>query len=685
MYSEIRDRGLRLQDRREFLEACVKATDDVVHRLITFASTKSYRDSLFPQLVEAFLRSYYAIEKPVSYAEEYRIRVCDDILSKSSVSSLLGAIYCDLTSLEMEHEFKFTESEHNEEILTALVNLQTALANYLDCSPKLAMELVSCNEYMEMVRTLLTKSLRTILNNRGSKELRLLVRYTISGVYNALRHEDEKVMQQVIHLDMVDLVRAYTSCEDSKIQMASYMFLAYTVTEKSKLNLTETKAIGTFIQSLNEATKSQYGRGRGYTELELLKGIRILAQNDENKRALVQQGILPCLREILNSHKPDHEEEVLLILWTLSFDPENKAEIKEEFEEEMLNMETRMTVNTGYQVAKKVIEEEKAVTTTTPLEAASTASADVLLSGPGIGFEAEKEKSWEARKRTGALKALKGLIWQLGTAEEKPLLERSSSAELSIGGHVMLSYQHQNKAIATQIAQRLKEANLKVWIDLDSMSSESDIMEGMASAIENAFVICIIYSKAYKDSPNTRSEAQYAYRMKKPILFLRAQPGYQPDGWLGIMIGTRLYIDFSGKYPFEQKFEELLHSIEKLSAKGPDTLDSIQTEKSIEAVTSTTEVNKTPDHSGPNDSKPSTTPESRPYASWDEKATRKWLRESKAVWNGKEALTGRHLVFLRDLESQAPAFFFDTLKTNGHLTDLNSLMNFVNAIKNLPS
>ncbi|CAL8091423.1 unnamed protein product [Calicophoron daubneyi] len=132
--------------------------------------------------------------------------------------------------------------------------------------------------------------------------------------------------------------------------------------------------------------------------------------------------------------------------------------------------------------------------------------------------------------------------------------------------HVMISYQHKDKVIAAEIANRLKSAGIKVWIDSDNMSSEIDIVDAMARAIEGAFAVCVLYSQAYKDSENTKREAKYAYQMKKPILFLRAQLNYKPDGWLGFMIGTQLYIDFSGKYPFEQKFEELLQSLKNLQS-----------------------------------------------------------------------------------------------------------------------
>lgn len=39
------------------------------------------------------------------------------------------------------------------------------------------------------------------------------------------------------------------------------------------------------------------------------------------------------------------------------------------------------------------------------------------------------------------------------------------------------------------------------------------------------------------------------------------ESSYQPDGWLGIMIGARLYFDFSGKYEFKSKANELLRQL----------------------------------------------------------------------------------------------------------------------------
>ena len=37
--------------------------------------------------------------------------------------------------------------------------------------------------------------------------------------------------------------------------------------------------------------------------------------------------------------------------------------------------------------------------------------------------------------------------------------------------------------------------------------------------------------------------------------------GYRADGWLGMLIGTKLFFDFSGKYPFDEKIDGLLKEL----------------------------------------------------------------------------------------------------------------------------
>ncbi|CAH8518797.1 unnamed protein product [Schistosoma bovis] len=87
----------------------------------------------------------------------------------------------------------------------------------------------------------------------------------------------------------------------------------------------------------------------------------------------------------------------------------------------------------------------------------------------------------------------------------------------------------------------------------------------MANAVQNAAIVLILFSKSYQHSANTRAEAEYTRKLNKPTIFLRVESKFVPSGWLGFMIGESRYIDFSGKYPYEEKFEELCTTIHNVS------------------------------------------------------------------------------------------------------------------------
>ena len=45
---------------------------------------------------------------------------------------------------------------------------------------------------------------------------------------------------------------------------------------------------------------------------------------------------------------------------------------------------------------------------------------------------------------------------------------------------------------------------------------------------------------------------------------------YKPDGWLGILVGTKLFYDFSGKYEFQGKLDQLLKEVRRLDSQIHD-------------------------------------------------------------------------------------------------------------------
>ena len=105
--------------------------------------------------------------------------------------------------------------------------------------------------------------------------------------------------------------------------------------------------------------------------------------------------------------------------------------------------------------------------------------------------------------------------------------------------HVMLSYNWDHQSVIKRINAALKARDYAVWIDIEKMQGST--VEAMADAVEGA--ACVVYgiSRPYKESVNCRLEAQYAFQRKKDLVPLFMEEGYNPDGWLGMLLGVRLW------------------------------------------------------------------------------------------------------------------------------------------------
>ncbi|XP_072050802.1 uncharacterized protein [Amphiura filiformis] len=106
----------------------------------------------------------------------------------------------------------------------------------------------------------------------------------------------------------------------------------------------------------------------------------------------------------------------------------------------------------------------------------------------------------------------------------------------------MISYQWDFQDIALKIRDDLVNHGYRVWMDVTHL--RDDILNSMAEAVEKSEIVLIFMSEAYKNSQSCRTEAEYAYKKKKVIIPLLVEQGYDPDGWLGALQGTKLYYKF---------------------------------------------------------------------------------------------------------------------------------------------
>lgn len=154
--------------------------------------------------------------------------------------------------------------------------------------------------------------------------------------------------------------------------------------------------------------------------------------------------------------------------------------------------------------------------------------------------------------------ASKGILWQLRQTISRP----PPSSELNLPNssqHIMFSYNHDSKELVHQICRALQTAGHRTWIDVDDMHGST--LECMAHAVEQSKVILICMTEKYKRSPNCQSEAEYARRLDKPFVPILLQAKYKPDGWLGLLLGTRFYVDFT-KNDFQWNMQRLMNEIQ---------------------------------------------------------------------------------------------------------------------------
>ncbi|XP_072047559.1 uncharacterized protein [Amphiura filiformis] len=132
--------------------------------------------------------------------------------------------------------------------------------------------------------------------------------------------------------------------------------------------------------------------------------------------------------------------------------------------------------------------------------------------------------------------------------------------------HILISYQwdHQDRAI--KIRDKLQQAGYRVWIDVNMM--EDNLLNAMAKGVDEAGAILMCISSKYKASANCQAEANYAFKLKKPIIPVKVEKDYEADGWLGIVIGTSLYFNAYSDDVMEKTWPQLLRQLESVAKKN---------------------------------------------------------------------------------------------------------------------
>ena len=387
------------------------------------------------------------------------------------------------------------------------------------------------------------------------------------------------------------------------IAAESLLTLAYLVDENTNhLILADENLLSFIITLLDEAWQSEDRHSNGYSAKELAEGLSHLAINDANKNILGQNGVIPVLISVIKTSNEDEEKaSATRALWMLAFDNNNK---------------------------EKVRQEEGAM--------------DIL-------HQLQQSKNSEVQK------AAAGALWEL----EGKTARQSSEKMESTGNHVMISYQWDSQEVLVEVKNRLQASGYRVWMDLEQMGGST--LEAMAKAVEDSSVVLICVSERYKESPNCRSEAEYAYQLRKDIIPLMMQRKYRGDGWLGMLVGTKLWFDFQNKLVLEQGVTKL---IRELGGRGKE-LDV--TDGPSEPVVRAVQADLLAPPSSPG------------VSTWTNKDVKQWFKEiglEKVCKEDISEMNGQTLIDLQELRGECPDYFYRCIERTLKLTDMFDLLKF---------
>ena len=387
------------------------------------------------------------------------------------------------------------------------------------------------------------------------------------------------------------------------IAATSLLCLAYLVNEETNhLILADENLLSFIIEMLNEAWQSEDRRTNGFSAKELAEGLSYIAINDTNKKVLGNKEAVQVLMSVIKTSREDEEKaSAIRALWMLAFDDNNKEAIRQ------------------------------------------------LPGALGTLRELQHSTNPEVQK------AAAGAIWEL---EGKT--SRSAGKDAVSGNHVMISYQWDNQEVLIEVKNRLQDSGYRVWMDLEQMGGST--LEAMAKAVENSSVVLVCVSQRYKESPNCRSEAEYAYQLRKDIIPLMMQHKYKADGWLGMLVGTKLWIDFHSKHVVEAGVVKL---IRELGGRGKD---GDVTDGPAEPVVRPVEAVAV------------ASPPSSPVVSgWTNKEVKQWLKEiglEKVCKEDISKMDGQTLIELQELRGECPDYFYKCVEQNLKLTDMFDLLKF---------
>ncbi|XP_070554361.1 uncharacterized protein [Ptychodera flava] len=442
--------------------------------------------------------------------------------------------------------------------------------------------------------------------------------------------------QYVSNVNGMMMLHKYArKCKNRDIKVISLFTLSYVLNEDEYELISSSEDIRLFVATLEAALDSEdvpriWETGFfSFSAKDIVAAINQLALYDDNKVRLVNGRVLHQLLRLLDDETDSTEEEkelTAISLWTLSFHADNRERM------EYIVPELERLLGSSNKIIRK---------------------------------------------------ACCGTLWQLQRNKRpqprRPLLTGS--------GHVMISYQWDCNEVVMKVKERLKAAGYRVWVEANKTVGTT--FQAVTEAVEKAEVVIICVSAKYKNSLICRTEAEYAYDLRKPTIPVRVQMNSTPEGWLASMFGTKLYFDLSD----EKKLNKMgLKLIKELGERGKSKIhayrDSFRVKSSTPKKAPPRELNPLPP-----------TPDLEDFAplprspSFTESVLETWTRKDIKYWlkrNGLGHLSYRFRGFdgesmheLKVMQQKAPEFFYSSLQTKFGFRNVLDITKFTRALKEI--
>ncbi|GFR48254.1 hypothetical protein Agub_g10119 [Astrephomene gubernaculifera] len=282
-----------------------------------------------------------------------------------------------------------------------------------------------------------------------------------------------------------------------------------------RLQLDE-ELVGEMLEVLDSSCHGGMRHGIFWTVWKLCQGLASLSVNDKNKEMITAKGGVDILAEVVMSKHHNQETAhrfALSALWNLAFNERSKA---------------------------------------------------VIIDTPGLVDSIRSILATSESPKTREV--AKGALWTLGLEQDVKSLQEGGGRLVAVDEeveqqtqHVMLSYEWGCQQSVMLIKSELQKAGYQTWMDIDKMSGST--LEAMAKAVEDSAAVLVCVSKRYKESQACRTEAEYAFQQRKKIVPVLMEADYKPTGWLGALMGTRLYFNMSDPRQIPAKMGSLIKEL----------------------------------------------------------------------------------------------------------------------------